>query len=202
MPPAGGDRPAEAVPPAPGGWVRLRKLAPDGPIVRGQTPSGRPQAPRGAPPATTGRVMIVAGAGPAPKRATGIGATASTAAGTGGIVGTADLPGTPAAPGEAVTTFLVAYDIEREAVRRRVAETCQDYGLARIQWSVFMGPLKTRYHAEVVQALARRIAGEAGTIDCFMICAADVTRRRRLDGASVPVPARPARGRATRRPAR
>jgi CRISPR/Cas system-associated endoribonuclease Cas2 len=74
--------------------------------------------------------------------------------------------------------------------------------LARIQWSVFMGPLKTRYHAEVVQALARRIAGEAGTIDCFMICAADVTRRRRLDGASVPAPVRAARGRATRRAGR
>ena len=198
MPPTGGDRPADAVPPSPGGWVRLRTLAPDGPIVRGQAPARKPRAPRGAPLATTGRVMIVAGAGPAPTMATGTGAPA----GTGGLAGAANLPGTPVAPGEAVTTFLVAYDIEREAVRRRVAETCQDYGLARIQWSVFMGPLKTRYHAEVVQALARRIAGEAGTIDCFMICAADVTRRRRLDGASVPAPARAARGRATRRAGR
>jgi CRISPR-associated protein Cas2 len=95
----------------------------------------------------------------------------------------------------ATTTFLVAYDIERETVRRRVAETCEDYGLVRIQWSVFMGPLRTRYHAEVMEALARRIAGQAGTIDCFMICGADVSRRRRLAGATVPAPARTVRGR-------
>ena len=171
--------------------MRLRTLAPDGPVVAGRAAGGRGRSPRAPVPATAGRVISVGRASDAASTS----ASASTASGAGVRPIAADRFSTPVGPDDAVTNFLVAYDIEREAVRRRVAETCQDYGLVRIQWSVFMGPLRSRYHAEVMEALARRIAGQAGTIDCFMICAADVSRRRRLDGATVPAPARTVRGR-------
>ncbi|NDF40073.1 MAG: CRISPR-associated endonuclease Cas2 [Proteobacteria bacterium] len=52
------------------------------------------------------------------------------------------------------TTLLVAYDIPSEGVRRRVADVCKDYGLVRMQLSVFVGELETRYHEEVRAKLA------------------------------------------------
>lgn len=111
-------------------------------------------------------------------------------------------PGRGAAGAAATTTVLVAYDIKREAVRRRVAEACQDFGLVRIQWSVFLGPLDTRYHGRLMEALARPVAGQVGTIDCFMICAADAPRRRHLDGATIPAPAVPGKARRGAAPVR
>ena len=36
---------------------------------------------------------------------------------------------------------LVIYDIENDKIRLRISETCLDYGLARIQYSAFLGSI-------------------------------------------------------------
>ena len=84
------------------------------------------------------------------------------------------------------TTLLVAYDIPSEGVRRRVADVCKDYGLVRMQLSVFVGELETRYHEEVRAKLARRMAGREGRVDCFVICGADMPRRVTITGETDP----------------
>ena len=91
------------------------------------------------------------------------------------------------------TTLLVAYDIPSEGVRRRVADVCKDYGLVRMQLSVFVGELETRYHEEVRAKLARRMAGREGRVDCFVICGADMPRRVTITGETDPAGAPSAR---------
>ena len=91
------------------------------------------------------------------------------------------------------TALLVAYDIPAEGVRRRVADVCKDYGLVRMQLSVFVGELETRYHEEVRAKLARRMAGREGRVDCFVICGADMPRRVTITGETDPAGAPSAR---------
>lgn len=40
--------------------------------------------------------------------------------------------------------ILVFYDVQQDRTRNKVIETCLDYGLDRLQYSVFVGQLKTR----------------------------------------------------------
>ncbi len=40
---------------------------------------------------------------------------------------------------------LLVYDIPDDRVRTRVAETCLDYGLLRIQYSAFFGELSVNH---------------------------------------------------------
>lgn len=48
---------------------------------------------------------------------------------------------------------LVTYDISNDKARRKISETCLDYGLDRTQYSVFSGQLKPIH----VRALAKAI---------------------------------------------
>lgn len=48
-------------------------------------------------------------------------------------------------------TTLVIYDIEDDRARTRVSEACKDFGLERIQYSCFRGPLSRNRREELFE---------------------------------------------------
>ena len=51
------------------------------------------------------------------------------------------------------------YDIEDDKKRKKIADTCLDYGLDRIQYSVFHGDISRNLQQELFQMI-RRILGQ------------------------------------------
>src|SRR5690606_20679629 len=56
---------------------------------------------------------------------------------------------------------LVMYDISNDRIRGKVADTCMDYGLDRIQFSAFYGQLG-RNHREELMLRISTLLGDAG----------------------------------------
>lgn len=48
---------------------------------------------------------------------------------------------------------LVLYDVEDDRARARVADACKDYGLRRLQYSCFSGPLSRNQREELRERL-------------------------------------------------
>jgi CRISPR-associated protein Cas2 len=69
---------------------------------------------------------------------------------------------------------LVIYDIVDDRIRGRVAETCLDFGLLRIQYSAFAGRLNRNKREELFLKLCDKLGNDAGKILLQPICAADV----------------------------
>lgn len=55
---------------------------------------------------------------------------------------------------------LISYDIQEDALRVKIAKTLIQYGLHRIQYSVFMGEIKDSALAKIEQALKAHAAGK------------------------------------------
>jgi CRISPR-associated protein Cas2 len=81
--------------------------------------------------------------------------------------------------GEALLTFVV-YDIVDDWVRPRVANTCKDYGLERIQYSAFCGPLDATRRGELFARLADTLGRDAGRILVLPVCEKDAQARREI----------------------
>lgn len=79
--------------------------------------------------------------------------------------------------GQELLTFVV-YDIEDDRVRLRVASACKDYGLARIQYSAFCGPLDVTRRGELTVRLADTLGRDVGKILVLPVCERDVRARR------------------------
>jgi CRISPR-associated protein Cas2 len=69
---------------------------------------------------------------------------------------------------------LVIYDIENDKIRLRISETCLDYGLARIQYSAFLGTLNRNKREELFLRLTSILDDNAGKIMLQPICHKDV----------------------------
>ena len=69
---------------------------------------------------------------------------------------------------------LVIYDIENDRIRLKISETCLDYGLARIQFSAFLGSLNRNKREELFLKLSSILDGNAGKILLQPICHKDV----------------------------
>ena len=69
---------------------------------------------------------------------------------------------------------LVIYDIENDRIRLRISETCLDYGLARIQFSAFLGMLNRNKREELFLKLSSILDDNAGKILLQPICHKDV----------------------------
>ncbi|MGH9861018.1 MAG: CRISPR-associated endonuclease Cas2 [Candidatus Acidiferrales bacterium] len=52
-------------------------------------------------------------------------------------------------------TTLVIYDVEDDRARTRVSEACKDFGLERIQYSCFRGPLSLNKREELYERMRR-----------------------------------------------
>jgi CRISPR-associated protein Cas2 len=69
---------------------------------------------------------------------------------------------------------LVIYDIENDRIRLRISETCLDYGLARIQFSAFLGILNRNKREELFLKLSSILDDNVGKILLQPICHKDV----------------------------
>lgn len=72
-----------------------------------------------------------------------------------------------------VQTFVI-YDIEEDRIRTRIAETCKDYGLERIQYSAFAGPLNANKREELFLKLRDRMESKPGRILVQPVCRRDL----------------------------
>lgn len=74
----------------------------------------------------------------------------------------------------------VFYDIENDAIRYRVAETCKDYGLDRIQFSGFFGTLGRNKREELFLKFSHILKDRSGKILILPVCEKDIKARREL----------------------
>lgn len=73
--------------------------------------------------------------------------------------------------------ILIVYDISEDKVRAKVADACLDYGLDRLQYSVFEGSL-SRNHQEELMLLVDELLLEAnGSVVLFPLTEDNWQRR-------------------------
>lgn len=75
---------------------------------------------------------------------------------------------------------LVVYDIPDDRKRARIADVCQDYGLDRIQYSTYTGPLLPTHQEELLRKLQRILGKKPGSILLLSICRKDWQERREV----------------------
>jgi len=75
---------------------------------------------------------------------------------------------------------LVIYDISNDRVRTKIADVCLDYGLARVQFSSFLGNLSGTHQTELYRRLQRTLGKEAGSIQIIPLDERSFSGRRLL----------------------
>lgn len=73
--------------------------------------------------------------------------------------------------------LLVLYDISNDRIRNKVADACEDYGLDRIQYSVFYGRLRRTHQEELMLRVRDLLADTDGQIQLVPISSDDWDRR-------------------------
>ena len=68
---------------------------------------------------------------------------------------------------------IVVYDIPETKIRVKVADTCLDYGLRRIQFSAFIGDLSRNRQEEMLLKMRRRVGKHDANIHLFAMCEKD-----------------------------
>lgn len=68
----------------------------------------------------------------------------------------------------------VIYDIEDDRARTKVATACQDYGLVRVQFSLFFGELSRNRQEELTQRVRRLVGKKPAYIVVLPICERDL----------------------------
>jgi CRISPR-associated protein Cas2 len=87
---------------------------------------------------------------------------------------------------------LLVYDIPDDRVRTRVADTCLDYGLQRIQYSAFFGELSANHQEELMFKLRRRVGRFPCNIQLFPIGEREIRLRKIIHTPErLPEPVRP-----------
>jgi len=87
---------------------------------------------------------------------------------------------------------LVIYDVPDDRLRGKVADLCQNYGLQRIQYSAFMGPITRNRQQELLQKIKRQAGAKPIDVSLFVVCARDLELRlglcQKADDASATPP--------------
>lgn len=73
---------------------------------------------------------------------------------------------------------LLVYDIPDDAKRAKIADACLDYGLDRIQYSAFLGPLLPTHQEELMLKVKKILGKRAGNIQLFPLCQTDWEARQ------------------------
>lgn len=73
---------------------------------------------------------------------------------------------------------LVVYDIPDDRKRTKIADTCLDYGLDRIQYSAFLGWLLPSQQDELFLKLKKLLGKKEGNIQMFFLSPEDWRKRR------------------------
>ena len=63
--------------------------------------------------------------------------------------------------------YLLIYDITHDGTRSKVADVCLDYGLARIQFSAFLGELTHAHQRELLLKIKQRLGDHGANIQLF-----------------------------------
>jgi CRISPR-associated protein Cas2 len=63
--------------------------------------------------------------------------------------------------------YLLIYDITHDGTRAKVADVCLDYGLARIQFSAFLGELTHAHQRELLLKIKKRLGDHGANIQLF-----------------------------------
>jgi CRISPR-associated protein Cas2 len=72
----------------------------------------------------------------------------------------------------------VVYDITKDRTRTKIAKRCLDYGLTRVQKSVFLGDLPPNRVEEVLQFSRELLNPETDAVYVFPMCREDFERVR------------------------
>lgn len=65
---------------------------------------------------------------------------------------------------------LITYDISSDKLRVKVAKVLEDYGLERLQYSVFLGSLTRNMLGNVILELKELVKGKEADVRVFFIC--------------------------------
>ena len=65
--------------------------------------------------------------------------------------------------------IMLIYDIESDRKRTKIAETCKDYGLDRIQYSAFVGQLSRNYAEELMLEIDAILDSERGDVQLIIM---------------------------------
>lgn len=76
---------------------------------------------------------------------------------------------------------LLVYDIPDDRKRTKIADTCLDYGLDRIQFSAFLGWLLPTQQEELFLKVKKILGKKHGNIQMFPVCADDWQKRKIID---------------------
>jgi CRISPR-associated protein Cas2 len=72
----------------------------------------------------------------------------------------------------------VVYDITKDRTRTKIAKRCLDYGLTRVQKSVFLGDLPPNRVEEVLQFSQELLDPQTDAVYVFPMCREDFERVR------------------------
>lgn len=72
---------------------------------------------------------------------------------------------------------LLLYDITSDRIRTKVATTCEDYGLDRIQYSAFFGKLNRNYQEELMLRIDSLLGNDPGRVQLIPISATEWEKR-------------------------
>lgn len=75
-------------------------------------------------------------------------------------------------------TVLLLYDIANDRKRTKAADICLDYGLARIQYSAFLGDITAARRDELLAKLRRLLTGADARVHLFPLCEKDARLAR------------------------
>ena len=73
---------------------------------------------------------------------------------------------------------VLVYDIPDDAKRAKIADACLDYGLDRIQYSAYAGPLLPTHRDELMLKLRKILGRRPGNIQLFPLCGTDWDERQ------------------------
>jgi len=73
---------------------------------------------------------------------------------------------------------LLLYDIPNDRIRSKIADACLDYGLDRVQYSVFTGNLSRNLQEELFLKVTDLLGKEDGHIMLLPVCQKDWETRR------------------------
>lgn len=76
---------------------------------------------------------------------------------------------------------LLIYDIPDDRARQKIADACLDYGLARIQYSAFVGGLTRAQQRALFGEIRSRLGHKPGNIQLFPLDEASWSGRRILE---------------------
>lgn len=77
--------------------------------------------------------------------------------------------------------YLLIYDISHDGTRTKVADACLDYGLTRIQYSAFLGPLSAAHQRELLLKIRQRLGDHGANIQLFPLDEKAWTARRTIE---------------------